>query len=179
MRIEGSPATIAVMRFRTPLLALFAVILLAAPLSACGGDDDSGSNSSPGSDEQYVKTICKAASQFGKDIDKKMSGPTPDNFEDIFSLLFKAIVEPLQDFAKAFKKAQPPADLVDWHRTASKQLDDAAKAAKAGNFDDPALEGLSNSPIPSLPAGAEERLRKVAENTPECKDANVFDAASG
>ena len=42
------------MRFRTPLLALFAVILLAAPLSACGGDDDSGTVSSSG-DERTIE----------------------------------------------------------------------------------------------------------------------------
>ena len=72
--------------------------------------------------------------------------------------------------------AQPPADLQDWHRTTAKQLDDGAKALKANEFDDPALEALGDSPLPNMPEGPRARLQKIAETAPECKATNPFES---
>lgn len=159
------------------VLGILAVLFASAGLlAACGGDDDGGGGGSGGSDEQYVKDLCVAAGKFSDSLDKAFSGPTPSNAADAFSLFLNSLGKPYEEFSTAFKRANPPADLKDWHGKTAKDLDAAVKAVKDRKFDSPALKGLGDSPVPVLPDGPRQRLQKVAATTKECEKANLFEA---
>ncbi len=158
------------MQFHRIRLAAFLVpVLMAAALfAACGGGDGDGGGT--GSDEKFVADICKAGATFQEDLTKVFGElASADSEEEAVKL----IAEPFETFAKAFKAAKPPADLKDWHSEASKSLDDAVKALKAGNTDAAIFE--QDSPFPEPPASAQERLQKIADGNPDCQEAALFE----
>jgi hypothetical protein len=158
---------------------ILAGLFLAAPVAACGGGDSKASTGGAGSsaDTAYVTGLCQSFAAFSDSIEKSFSGPTPSDIGDAFAQLFKAMVQPTQQFSDAFGKLQPPSDLADWHKNTATQLAAAAKALKSGKFDDPALQGLSNSPIPDMPDAPRQRLEAIATKTDACKKANPFDTS--
>ncbi len=168
------------MRSRASLALVFVSIALGAAIAtACGDDDSSSSGPAGGSDrdQAFVTGLCKSFSAFSVDVEKALAGPTPSDLGKAFELVFKTLADPIQRFAQAFAKLEPPEDLAGWHKDASKQLSAAAKALKAGKFDDSSLQGLSDSPIPDVPKGPRERLTAIAANTDDCKEFNPFNAA--
>ena len=153
-------------------LPLAAVLLL----GACGGDDDdnksSGSGSSvssaggTGSDEKYVADICGAFKTMSDALTKITADPKKlGNEKDAIT----AFSKPFDQLAKDFAKANPPKDLKDWHKEATKSLNGAADAIKKGDLS--ALQGLGNLPDP--PKGADERLSKIAEKNKNCKESGI------
>ena len=169
------------MRFSVLGRFIFAALLVAAPLAACGGGDNTAATGGGGSgaDKAYVTGLCNGFAAFSTSLEKAFSGPTPADLGAAFTQLFKAMVQPIQQFSDAFGKLQPPADLADWHKTTATQLAAAAKALKDGKFDDPTLQGLSNSPIPNMPDAPRQRLEAIAAKTDACKKANPFDTSLG
>jgi hypothetical protein len=159
--------------FALPLMLLAAMVFAAA----CGDDDDdstsSGSNSNAsssgatGSDEKFVADICKAGKKFSDDLAGLGNGTAQTDPSKILSQLSG----PFQDLANAFRDAKPPSDLKQWHEDASDKLDELAKGIKDGKDLD-ALDSLGEEPFPEPPAGAADRLQKVAEKNQDCKDAD-------
>ena len=170
-----------VMRLSVIARFIFAGLVLAAPIAACGGGDSNSVAGGGGSnaDTAYVTGLCQSFATFSDDMEKSLSGPTPTDLGDAFAQLFKAMVKPTHQFSDAFGKLRPPSDLADWHKNAAAQLAAAAKALKAGKFDDPALQGVSNSPIPDMPDAARQRLEAIAAKIDACKKVNPFDASLG
>jgi hypothetical protein len=157
--------------------AALTAILLGGSLSAgCGGGSKSPAGGGSGTDEEFVVGLCQGISKFAASMEKSLAGPTPADFGEAFAQIFKAMVKPTQEFAADFAKLKPPPDLVEWHKKTSQQLSAAAKALKEGKLDDPALEGLSESPIPDMPAAAQQRLAPMAREAAGCKDQNPFEA---
>jgi hypothetical protein len=153
-------------------------------LAACGDDDDAGSkanattaggSSGTGTDEQFVKDVCKAGSTFAEELRKAFVQTNAKDLATGLAALTKVLPAPLEAFTASFRKTAPPADLVDWQRDSAAKLDSALAALKAGRLDDPAFATIGRSPVPPLPAGADARIKGVAAKTAECKDLNVFD----
>lgn len=151
-------------------LAIWAGILpvaLGATLfGACGGGDDGGSGGT-GSDEKFVADICKAGLDFSKALEEVFKDPSALTDED---KAIEKLGDAFEDFANAFAKAKPPADLKDWHSEASKQLKDGVKQIKDGNLEGGIFAG--DSPFPEPPAEAGDRLSKIAENNKDCQEAD-------
>jgi hypothetical protein len=166
-------------RFR--FLGLLSVSLIAAAaLMACGGgdDDDGGSSgdggsssfsSGTGSDKEYVEDICKAGSKFAEDLQKATQNITAAQATDEKKLA-EVMEKPFANFVEALKDAKPPSDLKDWHADAVKQLQAILTAIKSGDFE--ALEN-NDEPFPEPPAGAAERLQKIAADNDDCQDAEI------
>lgn len=158
-------------------IALGALLLAAA---ACGNDSDSTRPASESSrDQAFVTGLCRSFSVFTDDVDKALAGPTPTDLGQAFEMVFTALVGPIQRFSQSFAKLQPPDDLAAWHKDTSRQLAAAAKALKAGKFDDPSLDSLAASPVPDMPVGPRDRLAAIAAKTSECEQVSPFDADSG
>jgi hypothetical protein len=162
------------MRFRktaaTAFGGLFAAtaILLAA---ACGGgDDDGGSGGSrgAGNDERYVADICKAGKAFQEDFFAALAGVGSSQDPN---KVVEALAKPLEEFAKAFDRANPPSDLKTWHEQTAKQLKDVVKQFKDSDNLDDLGEAFDEDLISSPPAGAAERLQRIAESNKDCQDA--------
>ncbi|GIW56832.1 MAG: hypothetical protein KatS3mg082_3236 [Nitrospiraceae bacterium] len=141
-----------------------ATIVTALALGACrGGDGSSGT----GSDEEFVTGACNAAAKFQEDLD--------DVFADLANVdseeeAVKLVVEPFENFTKAFKDLNPPADLKEWHSDAGKALDSTVAALKKG--DTSAFEG---DPFPEAPAEVQDRLNKVAAEVEACQETGLFE----
>ena len=143
---------------RTPFLLMAAPIVAASfLLGGCGGDG-------AGSDEDFVKELCNASTQLETDLDAAIANASSQTDPE---KAIEALVPPLEDFVEAFKDANPPEDLEDWHETASDQLEAEVVAFKeAKSLDE--LEGFGDSPVPDPPAEAKARLRTAAEDIEEC-----------
>ena len=164
---------------------LLCTALFSLAVAACSGDDAAGPKTNPanGADAAYVTGLCKAISSFTTDFEKAAPAPPTGNASanigaDLGAALLKvfdALTEPFRRFSESFAGLKPPADLADWHKSTSQQLATAAKALKDKKYDDPSLQGLSQSPLPDIPAGPRERLAAIAANTSDCKQYNPFD----
>ncbi len=163
------------MKSRIFMLALALPMALGVLFAACGGDDDddddggdsgSGSSVQTGSDEKYVADMCKAYNTYATALTKAMLSIEEKDSEDAGALL-KAFVGPMEDFAKAYAKMKPPADIKDWHVSSAKALSDQVKALKDAK-DLSAFENIGESPVGDMPAGAEERLTKLADKNKDC-----------
>lgn len=147
-------------------LGIAPIALGAALLGACGDDDDGGSGGGSGSDEDYVAAICDASKTLQEDILASLEDIDLDAPEDE---QLEAILGPFEDFANAVEDANPPSDLEDWHGDVVDAINDMVEQLKDGN-----LEALENSedPIGDPPAAAAERLQAIAENNPDCAEAD-------
>lgn len=141
-------------------------LLVGLLLSACGGGDG-GSGGGTGTDESFVASVCKAGAKFQDDLLKAIGEMASSDNE---SEAAKTVAKPFKEFAASFRKANPPADLKDWHSEASKRLDDVAAALEKGNID--ALSG--DSPFPDPPQSVADRLSAVAEKNADCQKASLF-----
>lgn len=156
------------MNFRK--IAIWAGILpvaLGATFFAACGDDDDGGSGGTGNDENYVSSICKAGLDFSKAIEKIFTDPEMLADED---KAMDKLADAFEDFSNAFAKANPPADLKDWHSDASKQLKDGVQQIKDGDLEGGIFAG--DTPFPEPPAGAAERLEKIAETNEDCQEAD-------
>ncbi len=149
-------------------LPVAAVVLL----GACGDDDDSGDSRSvgnsgggTGSDEKYVADICSAFKKMSDSLTKVTSDPS--KFSDPKQVITQ-FSKPFEQLAKDFANANPPKDLKEWHKEASKTLNQGSAAIKKGDFE--ALQSLGELPDP--PKGADERLSKIADKNKDCQDGN-------
>jgi hypothetical protein len=145
--------------------------------AGCGGDD-SADGASSDVDRAFVTGLCQEVSALSAGVEKSLAGPTPADLGEAIEQLFSALVEPMQGFADGFGKLTPPEDLADWHKNTATQLAAAAKALKAGRFDDPSLESLSKSPIPDMPEAARKRLEAIAATMGACKADNPFETST-
>jgi hypothetical protein len=151
------------------MLATFALVA-----AACGGGGGGGT----GSDEDYVKALCKAFSNFDErteaaqsDADEIMADT--DNVAQALEDVLKLMSEPFSDFADELDKANPPADmkeahdgLVDTLKVLAKQLEDGDLAALEESGD----AFASFEPSQDI----QDRIEGVAENIPECSDSEIF-----
>lgn len=140
------------MQIRRSLFLLLAlpVLLIAA---ACG-DDDHESPKGGGTDEEYLKTICVGTANFS---DALLSKTTADE-----------IAKVVRDFADEMKKANPPADLVEYNEQFVKYLEDAVN--------DPTSLVTRQPPLPS--EDIQQRLANLEPTIPECKDPTFFSRAA-
>jgi hypothetical protein len=158
----------------------FCALLLAGPvLAACSSGDGGGGDGGDGDDQAYVTGLCKGIAEFGDGVDEALAGPTPADIGEAFEQIFKAMAKPLDEFSKTFAKLEPPSDLAEWHEKTEKQLAAAAKALKDGDLDDPALDAISDNPVPDMPEKPRQRLAALASKTKDCGELNPFDESSG
>jgi hypothetical protein len=143
------------------------VVLGATILAGCGGGGNGGSGGGTGSDEKFVGDICKAGLNFTKALEDVFKDPAA--LADEKKALDK-LADAFDDFANAFARANPPSDLKAWHSDASKQLKDGVKQIKDGDLEGGIFAG--DSPFPEPPAGAGDRLTKVAESNEDCIEAD-------
>ncbi|MFN0148344.1 MAG: hypothetical protein ACKVT1_17730 [Dehalococcoidia bacterium] len=144
----------------------------ATAFAACGGDDDSGGSSGgdavsagSGSDADYVAGLCKALIKFQDSIlDLASKADAAKSESDAVKLLG----EPLDAMVKDLEKVKPPSDLKDYHKKSVAGFKTAAENVKKGKVD-----ALDSADLPDAPAGASERLDKVAAENADCVDAGV------
>ncbi|MBE7519246.1 MAG: hypothetical protein HS107_08365 [Thermoflexaceae bacterium] len=172
------------MKSRILMLAVALPLAFTVLFAACGGDDDddggsdsegSSANIKTGSDEDYVGDMCKAFSSYAEDLTKVMLSIGGSEEPDIDKIM-KGLVEPTEDLTKALSKMKPPADLKDWHVATVSALSAQVKAMKdAKDLESlDALEAFGDIPMGDMPAGAEERLGKLAAKNKDCQKANLF-----
>jgi hypothetical protein len=143
------------------------VVLGATILAGCGGGGDGGPGGGTGSDEEFVSDICKAGLNFTKSLDDIFKDPSALADED---KAIEKLADSFEDFANAFAKANPPADLKAWHSDASKQLKEGVKQIKDGDLEGGVFAG--DTPFPEPPGDAGDRLTRVAEENKDCIDAD-------
>jgi hypothetical protein len=174
--------------------AVLLLALSAALFAACGGDSSkdtgsgggSGSAQATGSDQEFMKGLCLAGQHF---IDKMLKGfSTPansstaasmDDLGNAFASFFLNLAPAFEGLDNEFRALKPPKDLAQWHADAVVKMDAAVKALKAGNVDDPALQGMGNDAIPPLPQAAQDRLQKDSADIKECKDLDKMNNSDG
>jgi hypothetical protein len=155
------------------ILGAAACVALSAGCSSNGGGGKAGT----GSDEAYVAGLCKAANKASDALDAASPSATPDDLGSALGAVFASLAPAMEQFAADFAKLNPPSDIADWHANTSKQLTAGAKALKDGNFDDPALDAITGNPTANMPAAARDRLKAIADASPDCKDLALFDAS--
>jgi hypothetical protein len=160
------------LKIRNTLTLGAAAIALAGALTfaACGSDDggDSSGGSSvsagSGSDEDYVAGLCKAMVNFQEAVDNVDEKDVKNEADAI-----AAITGPMDDLVKDMEKVKAPSDLKDYHRKSVAAFKTAAEKLKK----DKDISALGDAQIPDAPAGASERLDKLARENEDCKSAGV------
>jgi hypothetical protein len=140
----------------------FAALALAAilvPVAAACGDDK------PGTEREFAVELCAATREFEASLSSALEQASTET--DATKAL-EALTEPLEDFVKAFRDANPPEDLEDWHKEAGDQLDAVVERFKEEKTL-ASLEGFGDSPVPDPPAEAKQRLRGAAADAEECE----------
>lgn len=139
------------------LLVLISVLVIPS-VTACFGDDGAGS------DESFVRALCVAQTELSDGVDDAVaaagSQTDPEKTIDL-------LIPPLEAYVDAFKDADPPEDLKDWHGTSGDQIEAAVEKFKEERTL-ASLEGFEDSPVPDPPAAAKARLREAATGVPEC-----------
>lgn len=178
--------------FRLTLTATLGVALVALLSAACGGSD-----SGPGSDEDYVRGLCGALASAGETFDSfedadfddeefvEQLGLSADDlegmeFDEMFTVLLTAMFEILgpvmQDLADDLGDLNPPADAKAVHDEAVAAIEEFAKLFNEDELDFSTLGDDTFSDVGDVefPAEIEERLRAVAENISECDELDLF-----
>ncbi len=86
-----------------------------------------------------------------------------------FEKLSASLDAPLTEFIAKFAAANPPADLVSWHRDATVALEGVASQISTGQGFD---KLFGDSPIPTLPGDAQTRLTPLLGGQQNCIAAN-------
>ena len=152
----------------------FAVVALS--LAACGGGGgndkkETATARKPGTDAEYVASICSAYRTFTGEIDAVLKKPAElRTAQDVTERLSP----PVSKLAQAFADANPPPDLAEWHQQASDELTESVNRLKSGKLD--AAAALGVNPIPAVPGEVAARLNGVAANNTDCRAAG-FDFA--
>ena len=162
------------LRSKRLLLAPTMFALFAFVLAACGG----GSASGTGSDEDYVKAVCKAGAKFEErleDVETEADEIMTDaeNVTKALEEMLSLFAEPFADFANDLAKANPPADVKATHD----QLVDALKAMgkQLADGDLAALEETGEALDQFEPSQAiKDRLELVAAGVSECEGNDFF-----
>lgn len=136
---------------------------------SCGGDESSSSGGD-GTDKGFVKAVCSAVNRFRTDATEQIAtNPGSLGSEESLS---KIMAKPFARFVENFSEAKPPADLKEWHDTATEELERVLKEVNAGKgggeiFQDSTL---------FIEPGAEqqERLLAAADGVSECEGATVI-----
>lgn len=139
------------------LLVLTAALAIPG-FSACFGGGGSGS------DESFVRALCEAQTELSDGVDEAVAaaGSQTDPQKTI-----DLLIPPLEDYVEAFKDADPPDDLKDWHEASGEQIEGAVEKFKEERTL-ASLEGFEDSPVPDPPAAAKARLRAAAVEVEEC-----------
>lgn len=157
----------------------FALVLAAAALTvvACsdsGDETTSGGGATTtanGTDTEYVATLCEAALDFQETANTAFEGGITNP-----AGLAEKLSEPFDEFVDRVEGANPPPDLREWHEGTVTELDRAAEALGKGTI--AAISAMADIQFPELPSGAEERLRLVAADNPDCENSVIgFDFA--
>ena len=153
------------------VLAATAAALALASCGGGGGDKKQDAVRKPGTDAEYVGTICAAYRVFTGEVDAVLK--RPDQLKTAQDVTEK-LSPPVSKLAAAFANANPPADLAEWHAQAAKDLTATVERLKAGKLD--AAAALGVNPIPAVPGEVAGRLNGVAANNADCR-ASGFDFA--
>ncbi len=140
-------------------------------LAACGGDGE-GDSGSGGSDAAYVKAICEATAEMEEGMGGVLAKAATGELADEEAMI-KAFAEVFEDFLDELEDANPPSDMRTTHDGMLEGLEKTIEMMKTG---DPAALG-DDSPldnVPEPPPAVQERLEKVAEDEPACKDSDLF-----
>lgn|GEM_PF-4729254 len=139
-------------------IACVALIALALAGGAACGDDE------PATDRDFVAELCAATRTLEERLAPAIAAASEETDP---ARALEALVGPLEEFVDAFREADPPEDLEEWHRDAGRELEEAVE-----HFKDEkslaALEGFGDSPVPDPPAEAKARLRSAARDVEEC-----------
>ena len=157
------------MCFRRSILAGLAasVLALSFGLAACGGDDDGGSTAGgTGTDAKYVQSICSAFLDFSNALEDAGRESRSPSEKEAAAL----VVKPLETYVKALKKANPPADAVEYHASVVARWEAALDAIKA----DENLASLAgiDAAGEGAPPAVRDRLRAVSDANATCQDAD-------
>ena len=152
------------------VLAMSAAFGLAA--IACSDDDEAGS------DEDYVKAVCQATSRFverSADFDDEVAQimADADNEAEGRAKVLELTVEPVSDFANDLEKANPPADVKEFHDQVVGDWKALAKAQEDGDLEayGEAADGFTDF---EAPQAVRDRLNAVAASNSECADGGFF-----
>ena len=138
---------------------VFLSLALAGPsFSACFGGDGTGS------DESFVRALCEAQTELSAGVDEAVTaagGQTdPQKTIDL-------LIPPLEAYVDAFRDADPPEDLKEWHDASADQIEAAVERFKDERTL-ASLEGFEDSPVPDPPTAAKARLRAAAADVEQC-----------
>jgi hypothetical protein len=138
--------------------ALVTTAILTAPLLAsCFGGGS-------GSDESFVRSLCKAQTELRQGVDAAIAGAATQTDP---RRTVELLIPPVEAYVKAFRDAKPADDMKEWHSSASSQLQAAVDRFKSERTL-ASLEGFGDSPVPDPPAVQKQRLREAARNVEEC-----------
>lgn len=132
------------MRFSLFALPLF---LVAGLFVACGDDEPEGPG---GSDEDYLRLICKGTQDFSNAV---ISKTTADEIGDV-----------IRDFIETMEGADPPADLRGYNDDFVQYLEDSLA--------EPTSLVTRQPPLPS--DATQRRLAEKELTVEECKDGSFF-----
>jgi hypothetical protein len=149
---------------RFPLVVMALTAPLWPVIAACGGDTGKGT------DEAFMRDLCVAFANYGKAVDAALKDASTSGDPGKGFAKLAAVID---QFAGAFKQAEPPADIKDWHSRTANALSAAAAQLRTAN-DFSALEALGNSLIPDPPGDAQKRLEGVAAKIKECQGLAMF-----
>ena len=132
-----------------PIARFLSLLLLPVLLAvtACGDDGPKGPG---GSDEDYLRLICKGTQDFSNAV---VSKTTADG-----------IAEVIRDFIELMKGANPPADLRDYNDDFVEYLEDSVA--------DPTSLLTRKPPLPD--DDVQRRLASKELSVDECKDGTFF-----
>lgn len=150
---DGGGDDVKTMR-NTWLIGLLVAGLSLLVTAACGG------GGSAGSDEDYVAAICKAQQSFQAALERLSQDRSIGSEQEAVAALIPAV----EQLAKDFKAAKPPADVKDYHNKVAKALEDGAKALKK----DKNLANLDALDPGPPPAEAGQRLQALADDNADC-----------
>lgn len=139
-------------------VAALGVIAFAA---ACGGVGGGGS------DEQYVRSVCSAFSEFTDGTKKLLQDQKLLTDEE---KLGEELGKLIGELASRLSKANPPSDVRAYHEEVVAAFRTVGDQVGKGDFS--AFESAGELPEP--PQAVQDRLRAVAEKTKECEGLGLF-----
>lgn len=133
-------------------------------------DDNDDSSGGGGKEEEYIRTICTAFGDFGDSLNSILTDPDNQNASEDEALeLFE---EPFADLLDAIDDADPPGDIDEFHEALVNTLEDSLEGIRDGDVE--ALQQISEVDIPTPSAEIEAKYSALADDIPECAEANVF-----
>ena len=152
--------------------AVFGAFAMAAV--ACGGDSEAGS------DEDYVKAVCQAGSRLEErsaDLEAELEQIMADADSETEGLaeVLELTAPLISDFANDLEKANPPADVEEFHEQLVDAFKSIARLTEDGDVEaylEQSEDAFANF---EPPRAIQDRLNAVAANISECGDSDFFD----